>query len=389
MKQSPSEQQIKEQAEQVWEVLEMNIINTSFKGQVMPFLESAVIRGKLLVESPSEEELINFTRFILSESLQGYFDANNIKLTITKYLAELRAESPSEEPCPNCKETIKECACLRNKCMKCGASVGNITFTVCDKCWDEKHGAEPISVSLDELTNKIVNIVSRYQSSSSGNEALYCALQLIHDLGLKVESPSEEQNTQEMKQQLIFAEEIERQMQIRIDQLEQHREELIAKLMNAKDRVKELEKNSEVKDREIIRLYKEKTSHLNEKSNQTALANGIISKTGEDELLIYKSDGKEGFVNIIIDEDGRIELMHIPKDGKKTTNKVFATVDETIKFWNQFKLKETPAPNNPYGDVDQDELLRELIEEWRLGYMGNIKSKFTITRKKQSNQEKK
>jgi hypothetical protein len=42
------------------------------------------------------------------------------------------------KPCPNCKETKKECACIRNKCIKCGKPVGNITFTVCDDCWDKK-----------------------------------------------------------------------------------------------------------------------------------------------------------------------------------------------------------------------------------------------------------
>ena len=43
------------------------------------------------------------------------------------------------EPCPNCKETVKECACMRNICYKCGKPVGNITFTVCDECWDIKY----------------------------------------------------------------------------------------------------------------------------------------------------------------------------------------------------------------------------------------------------------
>lgn len=38
--------------------------------------------------------------------------------------------------CPNCKEKIKECGCIRNKCIKCGKPVGNITFSVCDYCWD-------------------------------------------------------------------------------------------------------------------------------------------------------------------------------------------------------------------------------------------------------------
>jgi len=42
------------------------------------------------------------------------------------------------KPCPNCKEKKKKCACMKNKCIKCGEPVGNITFTVCDECWDKK-----------------------------------------------------------------------------------------------------------------------------------------------------------------------------------------------------------------------------------------------------------
>jgi len=40
--------------------------------------------------------------------------------------------------CPNCQETKKECACMRNKCNTCGKPVGNITFSVCDECWDKE-----------------------------------------------------------------------------------------------------------------------------------------------------------------------------------------------------------------------------------------------------------
>lgn len=38
--------------------------------------------------------------------------------------------------CPNCKEKSPECGCIRNKCARCNGPVGNITFTICDKCWD-------------------------------------------------------------------------------------------------------------------------------------------------------------------------------------------------------------------------------------------------------------
>ena len=46
---------------------------------------------------------------------------------------------PEPVRCPNCGEELNsECACMRNKCIECGAPVGNITFTVCDDCWDHK-----------------------------------------------------------------------------------------------------------------------------------------------------------------------------------------------------------------------------------------------------------
>lgn len=44
-----------------------------------------------------------------------------------------------KELCPNCNEPRDgNCACFRNKCRKCGEPVGNITFTVCDDCWDKE-----------------------------------------------------------------------------------------------------------------------------------------------------------------------------------------------------------------------------------------------------------
>lgn len=45
-------------------------------------------------------------------------------------------------PCPNCKETQQSCKCLRNECLRCGGPVGNITFTVCDDCWNLKSSVE-------------------------------------------------------------------------------------------------------------------------------------------------------------------------------------------------------------------------------------------------------
>lgn len=47
-----------------------------------------------------------------------------------------------QEPCPNCGDPSGECACMKNKCIICGEPVGNITFSVCDECWDKKLGNE-------------------------------------------------------------------------------------------------------------------------------------------------------------------------------------------------------------------------------------------------------
>ena len=42
------------------------------------------------------------------------------------------------EKCPNCGETKNPCDCMRNICIDCGEPVENITFTVCDDCWEKR-----------------------------------------------------------------------------------------------------------------------------------------------------------------------------------------------------------------------------------------------------------
>ena len=59
-----------------------------------------------------------------------------------------------------------------------------------------------------------------------------------------------------------------------------------------------------------------------------------VSKTSEGELLIHKSDGNEGYINLIIDENGDIEIMHIKSKRAKSWSKIDVSVDEAIEFWN-------------------------------------------------------
>jgi len=57
--------------------------------------------------------------------------------------------------CPNYQEPTGQCACMRNKYIRCGEPVGNITFTVCDDCWEEEHFAPclPLGQKKEELVN--------------------------------------------------------------------------------------------------------------------------------------------------------------------------------------------------------------------------------------------
>jgi hypothetical protein len=53
-------------------------------------------------------------------------------------------DDKEKELCPNCKEPADgNCACMRNKCIRCGESVGNVTFTVCEDCW-HRTGEAPL-----------------------------------------------------------------------------------------------------------------------------------------------------------------------------------------------------------------------------------------------------
>ena len=84
----------------------------------------------------------------LEETLNRLYKEN--QLSIDAYAELMEFADPNQalqlqqggvvpSACPNCKEPMNtECACLRNKCVRCLEPVGNITFTVCDDCWDKK-----------------------------------------------------------------------------------------------------------------------------------------------------------------------------------------------------------------------------------------------------------
>ena len=60
-----------------------------------------------------------------------------------------------------------------------------------------------------------------------------------------------------------------------------------------------------------------------------------VSKTAEEELLIYKPDGEGGFINLIIDQEGDIEFMHITGNRERTTHEFDITIDKAIELWNR------------------------------------------------------
>ena len=124
---------------------------------IIAILEQLEPEGKMsgddLIER-FQKETPTISRVRNLEWLQVYATWLEVKL-IKKLTPQQPSDSAGEE-CPNCKETGEECACARNKCNKCGKPVGNITFTVCDECWDKEYSAgEEVYVewSDEELKN--------------------------------------------------------------------------------------------------------------------------------------------------------------------------------------------------------------------------------------------
>lgn len=85
----------------------------------------------------------------VGEGHKIYFEYLKI-VAVMPYVVPAPFQPVEPTPCPNCKETSEPCRCMRNRCMRCGGAVGNITFTVCDDCWDIKPGKPESSANLFE-----------------------------------------------------------------------------------------------------------------------------------------------------------------------------------------------------------------------------------------------
>ena len=104
---------------------------------------------------------------------------------------ESQAHLPTErsEPCGNCKETIKECACMRNICFKCNKPVGNITFSVCDECLNILHPPKnnsakellasqpPVMEGKEETLQDVIKRVSPFGTMTISNPKMLIALE--------------------------------------------------------------------------------------------------------------------------------------------------------------------------------------------------------------------
>jgi len=80
---------------------------------------------------------------------------------MTEQIGKLRSlvdHLPDNNECSQCHETKDPCACMRNKCVRCGKPVGNVTFTVCDDCWEDKE-VQPEAV--EQLCNNCDHISDR------------------------------------------------------------------------------------------------------------------------------------------------------------------------------------------------------------------------------------
>jgi hypothetical protein len=91
----------------------------------------------LLAGGKYEEWLIDFSSALATVkpgTTQGILGHDEIMDAMADFAKE---EKP--EMCANCgKPADGNCDCMKNKCIKCGKPVGNITFTYCDTCWKAK-----------------------------------------------------------------------------------------------------------------------------------------------------------------------------------------------------------------------------------------------------------
>jgi NAD-dependent SIR2 family protein deacetylase len=85
------------------------------------------------IDKESMDELSENVWTDMIDAMEEYANMRVEKNSVSQHVGQRAA------PCYNCGETVDECACMRNKCIRCGRPVGNITFTICDECWDKEH----------------------------------------------------------------------------------------------------------------------------------------------------------------------------------------------------------------------------------------------------------
>lgn len=93
----------------------------------------------------------------------------------------------------------------------------------------------------------------------------------------------------------------------------------------------------------------------------------VVSKAGDDELLIYKKDGSGGYMNLLIDKEGDIEILHIPNNRKQTWNKSNVSIDEALEYFNQ-PSQPTLLEEQPLKE-DEQELRRKLLMEINAAFL--------------------
>jgi hypothetical protein len=127
--------------------------------------------------------------FYKEESGYTKISPSDYLLLLTAPESQAHLLTERSEPCGNCKETIKECACMRNICFKCNKPVGNITFSVCDECWNILHPPKnnsakellasqpPVMEGKKETLQDVIKRVSPFGTMTISNPKMLIALE--------------------------------------------------------------------------------------------------------------------------------------------------------------------------------------------------------------------
>jgi hypothetical protein len=93
---------------------------------------------------------------------------------MNKQCAIINNDNWTVELCPNCKKpNNNNCDCMKNICLLCNKPIGNITFTICDECWDREYDELKKELKKNKMFKHYLSKLENYDLESAWIECGY------------------------------------------------------------------------------------------------------------------------------------------------------------------------------------------------------------------------